>query len=417
MRRAGCASYFSLRVALAALLAGGGLAFDGSPAIGLPRAFPRKAASPHPMMMVARAVDAVVNEESLQWYLSSIGEHDLLSLDDEQHLSTDVQELVRWQSVRDQLKQQLNRQPTQGEWSQAVCERGLLAACDAGFADGARKFAQSQLTDDETCFDSQLQRLRRAKERMINANLRLVVSISKRYANRGLALQDLIQEGTLGLIAAVDKYDPQHQSKAKFSSYASWWIKQRVSRAVSKAGTIRLPSRMPSLIYSVQKSKDDFVLALGREPSHEELASAVGISVNRLKVVLSTSRDLSPVSLDREVSSGMENDRRTLADTIPDAAPTPEHHIESRLMRQTLARTLHQVLDAEEHAVICACYDLIEDRGRGLTYEEMSVRFGHSAEWVEQVESRAMKKLRGKSGVAAQLRNLLATRNLRASDF
>lgn len=150
----------------------------------------------------------------------------------------DIQELNRWDSVRNNLEAIYDREPTIEEWSQAVGYQNVHTIDE--FDEQA---CMPHADYDYAAFDTQLQRLRRAKERMINSNLRLVVTIAKGYANRGLNLQDLIQEGTLGLMTAVEKFDPNHHSQAKFSSYASWWIKQRVSRAVGKAGAIRTPRR------------------------------------------------------------------------------------------------------------------------------------------------------------------------------
>ena len=331
-----------------------------------------------------------------RWYLKGIGQHPLLSGQEEMVLCMDVQELQRWNQVRSNLELLYNREPTQTEWSAAV-----------GFSGAGEAIASSPKPEEP--FDAQLNRLRKAKERMINSNLRLVVSIAKGYANRGLNLQDLIQEGTLGLMTAVDKFDPLHHSQAKFSSYASWWIKQRVSRAVGKAGAIRLPARMPSMIATVAKARDDFRMAMGREPSHDELAEAAGISEGRLRLILSATRE--PVSLDCQVMQS-SSDTRTLADTLPDVQPSPDERLESRMNRQTLARALNTgknpILDAEEHAVICSAYNLIEDRSHPLSHEQIAQRFGKSVEWVAKVEQRALKKIKGRP----QLRNLLATRNV-----
>ena len=150
----------------------------------------------------------------------------------------DVQELLRWQSVRSQLEAELNRPINTTEWSRAVGFEEVASAA-------AEEPDSAQLLHHR-CFDQQLRELTQAKETMINSNLRLVVRIAKGYAGRGLGIQDLIQEGTLGLITAVDKFDPQHASRAKFSSYASWWIKQRVRRAVGKSGTIRARALPPA---------------------------------------------------------------------------------------------------------------------------------------------------------------------------
>jgi len=334
----------------------------------------------------------------MRWYLKGIGRHQLLSGQEEKVVALDVQELQRWNSVRENLEHMYARPPTNVEWSKAVGFEAALAEPEF-----------SPMLEGQS-FDSQLRRLRKAKDRMINSNLRLVVKIAKGYANRGLNLQDLIQEGTLGLMTAVDKFDPTHHSHAKFSSYASWWIKQRVSRAVGKSGSIRLPARMPSLIATVQRARDEYAMAMGRDPTHDELASSVGISVGRLRLVLSAARE--PVSLDRELKQS-HSDSRTLGDTLADHSQlSPSQRLEARMNRQMLAKALHSgpnpILDKYEHMVICACYDLIEDRGQPQSYDELAYRFGQSAEWVAQIEKRALKKIKGRP----QLRNLLATRNV-----
>ena len=167
---------------------------------------------------------------------------------------------------------------------------------------------------------------------------------------------------------------------------------------------------MPSLIAQVSKARDDFRMAMGRDPTHGELAASVGISVGRLKLILSASRE--PVSLDRELLAST-TDQRTLADTLSDERnQSPDEWLESRMHRQTLAKALntgkHPILDAEEHTVICSSYDLIEGRGYPLSHEQIADRFDTTVDWVEQVEARAMRKLKGRP----QLRNLLATRNV-----
>jgi len=356
-----------------------------------------------PCAAIVKAAEATVDKESLSWYLSSIGQHDLLEREDEQLLSMDVQELLRWQSVRSQLEAELNRPINTTEWSRAVGFEEVASAA-------AEEPDSAQLLHHR-CFDQQLRELTQAKETMINSNLRLVVRIAKGYAGRGLGIQDLIQEGTLGLITAVDKFDPQHASRAKFSSYASWWIKQRVRRAVGKSGTIRLPARMPSLLHNIAKAREAFQRTHGRDPSNHELASAVDISVDRLRLVLSASRG--PVSLDSQLRRGgrAADDQRTLGDTIPDLSADPAQHVEARLRRQTLATALHSVLPPEEHAVICSCYNLLEGRQRELSYQEIGERFGRTSQWVEKVEERALKRLKGRS----YLRNLLQTRGVAGS--
>ena len=169
---------------------------------------------------------------------------------------------------------------------------------------------------------------------------------------------------------------------------------------------------MPSLIHSAKTAREEFVLELGREPTHAELAASLGITTDRLRVVLSAAME--PVSLDREFSRGRgQSDQRTLADVIPDDDQNPLQEVENRMARQTLARSLHPHLSAEEHAVICSVYNLIEDRKCPLTYAEIGVRYGKSPEWAEKVEARALKKLKGRT----MLRKLLETREIDADGY
>ena len=242
--------------------------------------------------MGRRFVRYVESEDSLQRYLKILGRSNLLTVEEERVLSLDVQELVRWQAVRAELAEAKQREPTQSEWSEAV---GFAAAREA------RGWQYGDGCDLAPCFEGQLRRLELAKERMIESNLRLVVTIAEQFANRGVALQDLIQEGTLGLIHAVERYRGDNPSRAKFASYASWWIKLSISRAVGSGRTIRLPARLPGLIAQASRHRDAFELEHGREPSNEELAKMMGVSQDRLRLVLSSSKSL--LSLDGQAVS------------------------------------------------------------------------------------------------------------------
>ena len=157
--------------------------------------------------------------------------------------------------------------------------------------------------------------MERAKATMIESNLRLVVAIAKQFANRGVALQDLIQEGTLGLIKAVEKYRADNPSQAKFASYASWWIRLSISRAIAAGRTIRLPARLPGLIAQATRARDAFQIEHEREPTDEELAELLGVSKTRLQLVLESSQSL--LSLDQGLDAS-GSDSRVLIDTVHD---------------------------------------------------------------------------------------------------
>ena len=147
--------------------------------------------------------DSFMSDETIRWYMGQITEHVLLSDQEEQHLTSSVRVLMEWEEVHDHLHEQLHRPPTELEWSAAV-----------GY-------------EPVAYFSGEMARLRDAKQQMITANLRLVVLIARKYRNRGLSMQDLIQEGTLGLITAVEKFDPEYSNR--FVTYAQWWIHQRIS--------------------------------------------------------------------------------------------------------------------------------------------------------------------------------------------
>jgi len=266
------------------------------------------------------------------------------------------------------------------------------------------------------CFEGQLRLMRLAKERLIESNLRLVVAIAKQYAGRSVALQDLIQEGTLGLITAVEKYRGDDPSNAKFASYAAWWIRLAVSRAASSSGrTIRLPARLPALIAQASRTRDAFQLERGREPTDRELAKQMGVSQSRLQLVLSSSKSL--LSLDQTVGSGgaSSSDARALLDMLPDGkAESPEQQVEDLLRREALAETLRLFLSREEHDVLCLSFGIDSGwEGGRRTAEEVGRKLNQSASAVERIETRALRKLRGRRGLS----DLLKARGLMGETY
>lgn len=225
-----------------------------------------------------------------------------------------------------------------------------------------------------------------ARKTLTNANLRLVVSIAKRYVGRGLSFLDLIQEGNLGLLKAVDMYD--YEKGFKFSTYATWWIKQAITRAIAdKSRTIRVPVHMGELINKVKKAQRELTASLGRKPSETEVAEWLDLPVEKVIEVEKVGKDT--VSLDAPV--GDENDS-FLGDFIEDTgAVSPFEKVEAVLLHEAIEEVLSTLTEREEK-VIRLRFGLDDSTPR--TLEEVGHEFGITRERIRQIESKALRKLR-----------------------
>ena len=255
---------------------------------------------------------------------------------------------------------------------QYLKEIGRIPLLDS---EGERALAERMANGDES-----------AKTLLVESNLRLVVSIAKKYLGRGMYFLDLIQEGNLGLMKAVEKFD--YTKGYKFSTYATWWIRQAITRAIAdQARTIRIPVHMVETIHKVTKYSRQMLQELGREPTAEEIGDKIGMSADKVREILKISQD--PVSLETPI--GEEEDSH-LGDFIPDDdAPAPADAASLILLKEKLGEVLSTLTEREEK-VLRLRFGL-ED-GRSRTLEEVGKEFKVTRERIRQIEAKALRKLR-----------------------
>jgi RNA polymerase primary sigma factor len=299
-------------------------------------------------------------EDSIRLYLQEIGRIRLLRADEEIELARKIADLLELERLREKLLDELDREPQDREWAMAV---------------------DMPLNQ----FRHRLFLGRRAKDKMVQSNLRLVVSIAKKYMNRGLSFQDLIQEGSLGLIRAAEKFD--HEKGYKFSTYATWWIRQAITRAIAdQSRTIRLPVHLYETISRIKKTTKLLSQEMGRKPTEEEIATRMEMTIEKLRFIAKSAQ--LPISLETPI--GKEEDSR-LGDFIEAEGEMPEDQVSKSLLREDLEGVL-DTLSPRERDVLRLRYGL--DDGRMKTLEEIGQIFNVTRERIRQIEAKALRKLR-----------------------
>ncbi|MGK7905057.1 MAG: RNA polymerase sigma factor, RpoD/SigA family [Hormoscilla sp.] len=313
-------------------------------------------------------------DDTIGSFLKQMARYPLLKPEEEVSLARSIRYLKEIEELSQRLESQLGYWPTAAELAQAA---GL-----------SEKQLETRLHDS-----------RMAKKKMIRANLRLVVSIAKRYLNRGVPFLDLIQEGALGLDRATEKFDPE--KGYKFSTYAYWWIRQGITRTLANHGrTIRLPIHVVEKLNKLKKAQRNLRQELQRNPTEQELAAAIEVDIEQLRYLQQVRR--SSISLNHRI--GKEQDTELLELLEDSSTRSPEAQISEIMMRQDLTTILSEVLTERENDIICLRYGL--STGEVYTLEEVASLLNLSRERVRQMQTRAMRKLR-RPQVAQRLKNWL----------
>ncbi|ACK64268.1 RNA polymerase, sigma 70 subunit, RpoD subfamily [Rippkaea orientalis PCC 8801] len=317
-----------------------------------------------------------VSDDTVGAFFKEMSRYPLLEAQEEIELAYSVQFLVEAEQKRQQLLEELQHPPTKAQWAQAM-----------GF-------------DSQRQFENRLYRGRTAKRKMIRSNLRLVVSIAKRYLNRGVPFLDLIQEGAIGLNRAAEKFDPN--KGYKFSTYAYWWIRQAITRTIANdARTIRLPIHIVEKLNKLKKAQRILKQKLQRNPNEKELAQELEMTPPQLRQLLQLRRQ--SLSLNHRVGKGEDTE---LVDLLEDQdLQLPEEQMNEGMLRNEISAVLSDVLTEREKDVISLRYGLSTSQPH--TLEEVGGMFNLSRERVRQIQSKAMRKLR-RPQVARRLKGWLS---------
>lgn len=323
---------------------------------------------------VASAYKKTLADDAVGAFFKEMARYPLLKADEEIELARQVKFLADVEALSKELGEQLKRTPTRLDMANA-------------------------LECTEADFQHRLKYARNAKRKMIRSNLRLVVSIAKRYLNRGVPFLDLIQEGALGLNRAAEKFDPD--KGYKFSTYAYWWIRQGITRTIANdARTIRLPIHIVEKLNKLKKTQRELRKQLNRAPTEAELAAELDLTPEQLRSLQQVRRK--SLSLNHRVGKGEDTE---LMELLEDGSTlSPESRMNESMMRQEISDVLTEVLTEREKDIISLRYGLTT--GEPHTLEEVGGIFNLSRERVRQIQTKAMRKLR-RPQVASRLKNWL----------
>lgn len=320
--------------------------------------------------ITAKPSKSMMSADMVRTYLHEIGRVPLLTHEQEIILGKQVQRLMTLLDLQQQLAETLDRAPTLEEWAER---------------------AQTSVA----VLEQELQTGRRAKQKMIEANLRLVVAIAKKYQKRNMEFLDLIQEGTLGLERGVEKFDPM--KGYKFSTYAYWWIRQAITRAIAQqARTIRLPIHITEKLNKIKKVQRELSQTLGRSPNASEIAEALELEPKQIREYLTIARQ--PVSLDLRIGDNQDTE---LQDLLEDEDASPEDYTVQESLRQDIHGLLAE-LTPQQREVLTLRFGLTD--GHELSLAKVGQRMSISRERVRQLERQALDHLRRrKANVRAYL--------------